>query len=295
MSRKIAKRFLLLLGISLLFLTGCQQHANLESTAMSQNVSINIGEQGAAFAKRYPDKIRVIHQPVGADFYKIDWDVHPRGMVVIDHGAYSFTIEDVLGVSGYQNLDGFENEGLTEFNIYSGITAPDLIPHDEARQKMHVILQRILQAGWKINITRSMPRLRGKDALNYAFIDGYTSLDASYIPTFEEWMRIESRTAWRFYADHVYLSVNFTREHTLTDPTKPGSYLVSFNLTSENAFYRGYIDGEGENHKNWKTLLPAELAKLVPVRAEVEAKLRAQGIKIDETYQDPPLPDLGGK
>lgn len=260
---------------------------------MPQNVSIKVGEQGAAFAKRYLDLVKVQHQPAGLDFYQINWDQSTLGTITIEHGKHSFTVDNVLSVLSDQDRGEFASEGLAEFDISSGITAPDLIPHDEARQKMHVILQRILQAGWKIDISRSMPRLRSKEALNYAFIDDITSLDADYMPTFEEWMRIESRTAWRFYAEHVYLSVHFTREHTLTDPTKPGSYLVSFNLKSENEFYRGYVGGE--NRKNWKTLLPAELAKLAPVRAEVEAKLRAQGIKIDETYQDPPLPDLGGK
>ena len=287
-------RVLSLLFLGLALLAGCQEHAKKESNIMTQNVSIKIGEQGAAFVKRYPDLVKVQHQPAGLDFYEIHWKQSVPGTVIIDHGKHTFTIEDVLGVLSDQDRGEFANEGLAEFDVSSGITAPDLIAHDEARQKMHVMLQRILQAGWKMFIDRGDPRLRGKDALDYVLTTShYSTLDASYIPTFEEWMRIESRTTWYFYADHVYLSVNFTREHTLTDPTKPGSYLVSFNLKSENEFYRGYVGGE--NRKNWKTLLPAELAKLAPVRAEIEAKLRAQGIKIDETYQDPPLPDLGGK
>ena len=179
---------------------------------MTQNVSIKIGEQGAAFVKRYPALIKVQRQPAGLDFYDIDLDADPRGVVVIDHGAYSFTIEDVLSVSSDQDQGEFATEGLAEFDINSGMSVPSpgLIPHDEARQKMHVILQRILQAGWKMFIDRDNPRLRGKDALNYVLtVDEYTTLDASYIPTFEEWMRIKSLTKWRFYADHVYLSVEF--------------------------------------------------------------------------------------
>ena len=262
---------------------------------MSQNVTIKIGEQGTAFAKRYPALVKIQHQPAGVDFYDIDWDVRPRGIVTIEHGQHSFKIDDVMGIMAGQDLGDEANEGLTEFSISSGgsIPAPGLVSHDEARLKMYAILQRILQAGWQINITPSMPRLRGKDALNYQLVDDYTSLDASYLPTFEEWMRIDSLTDWRFYADHVFLTVNFTRESTLTDPTKPGAYLIRFNLKSENEFYRGYVGGE--HRKEWKTRLPAELAKLAPLRAAAEAKLRAQGVKIDETYQDPPLPDLGGK
>lgn len=255
-------------------------------------VTIKVGEQGPAFEKRYPNLVKVGRHPAGIDFYKIDLDSNPRGIVTMEHGKHSFTIDDVLGITGTYDHN-FLNEGISEFDIYAGITAPELISHDEARLKMYAILQRILQAGWQMNIPRSRPRLHGKDAFNYYLIDSSMSLDTSYLPTFEEWMKINSLTDWSFYADHVYLSVNFTRESTLTDPTKPGAYLISFNLKSENEFYRGYVGGE--HRKEWKTRLPAELAKLAPLRAVAEAKLRAQGVKIDETYQDPPVPDLGGK
>ncbi len=257
-------------------------------------ISIKIGEQGTAFAQRYPALVKIQHQPAGVDFYDVDWKQATPGSVTIEHGKYSFVIENVLSVMAGQDLGDEANEGLTEFSINAGITAPDRIPHDEARLKMYAILQRILQAGWVTQIDRGDPRIRGKDAFNYVMTTShYSSLDAAYVPTFEEWMRIESRTTWYFYADHLYLSVNFTRESTLTDPTKPGAYLISFNLKSENEFYRGYVGGE--HRKEWKTRLPAELAKLAPLRAAAEAKLRAQGVRIDETYQDPPLPDLGGK
>ncbi|TCV90686.1 hypothetical protein [Sulfurirhabdus autotrophica] len=253
-------------------------------------ISIKIGEQGTAFAQRYPALVKIQHQPAGVNFYDVDWKQATPGSVTIEHGKYSFVIENVMSVMAGQDLGDEANEGLTEFSINAGITAPDRIPHDEARLKMYAILQQIVQAGWQMNITRSMPRLRGKDALDYQLVDDYTSLDASYVPTFEEWMKIDSRTDWRFYADHIFLTVNFTRESSLTDPTKPGAYLISFNLKSENEFYRGYVGGE--HRKEWKARLPAELAKLAPLRAAAEAKLRAQGVKIDETYQDPPLPDL---
>ena len=106
-------------------------------------------------------------------------------------------------------------------------------------------------------------------------------------------MHIESNMTWALYADHVYLDVNFTRDHTLTDPAKPGAYLTSFTLKNEAEHFRGCVDSR--ERKRWKELLPAELLKLSPMRAEAEAKMRAKGIKIDETYQDPPLPNLANE
>jgi len=157
-----------------------------------------------------------------------------------------------------------------------------------AIKTMFAILQKISQAGWQITIPCSPPRLRGKDMLNYLFTEKTTTLDATYMPTFEEWMQMESLTTWAFYADHVYLEVEFTREHTLTDPTKPGAYLIGFNLKSEAEYFRGYVGPD--NRKRWKELLPAQLAMGAQMRAEAEAKMRAKGVRIDETYQDPPAP-----
>ena len=282
------RRVLILLCLNLVLLTGCQENLKKEVNIMSSNATIRLGEQGEAFAKRYPSQINIDRQPAGLTFYSIDWKPSAPGTITFEHGKHTFTIENVLGVMGDQNIV-YPEEGMSEMSITAGITAPEFISHDEARQQMFAVLQRILQAGWKVFIQRDDPRLRGKDALNYVLTtSSASSLDATYLPTFEEWMRIESMTNWFFYADHVYLEVNFTREHTLTDPTKPGAYLISFNLKNEAEHFRGYVGPN--NRKRWKELLPAELAKLPPMRAEAEAKMRAKGVQIDDTYQDPPVP-----
>ena len=280
------RQVLILLCLNLVLLTGCQDNVKKEAP-MSSNAVIHLGEQGEAFAKRYPSQINIDRQH-SVSFYSIDWNAPKKGIVTFEHGKHTFTVENALGIMGTQEL-AFPEEGLSELNITTGITGPNGIAHDEARQQMFTVLQRILQAGWKVFIQRDDPRLRGKDALDYVLTtSSASSLDATYLPTFEEWMRIESMTSWFFYADHVYLEVNFTREHTLTAPTKPGAYLISFNLKNEAEHFRGYVGPD--NRKRWKELLPAELTKLVPMRAEAEAKMRAKGVQIDDTYQDPPVP-----
>lgn len=260
-------------------------------TAMTQQMTIKVGEQGESLKKRYPDLVRVQHQPAGVDFYKVGWSTRPRGIVTIEHGKYTFSIEDVLSISSLQDLNALASEGLFEFDVNAGITEPDLIPHDEARLKTHAILQRILQAGWKPLVGRSDPRLSGKDQQNYMFAtSNVNGLDPRHTPTFEEWMQIESRTPWSFYVDHLYLTVNFTRERTLTDSEKPGAYLLNFNIKSEAEEFRGYV--APLDRAKWKELLPAELAVVAKLRQKKETELRAKGIKIDESYEDPPVPNL---
>jgi hypothetical protein len=133
------------------------------------------------------------------------------------------------------------------------------------------------------------PRLNGKARQDYMFAtSNLNGLDATYAPTFEEWMRVESRTPWSFYANGVYLEVAFTREPTLTDPAKPGSYLLTFNIKTETEYFRGYAGPD--NRLRWKEVVPQELVKVAALRAGKEAELRAKGVAIDESYQDPPVP-----
>lgn len=260
------------------------------SSIMPTEVSIKLGEIGPDFSERYPDLVQVQHQPAGLDFYKIDWE-RPRGTVRIDHGRYSLTIDDVLGVSSSQDLKEFKSEGLNEFDVYSGVTEPDLISHDEARLKFFDLLQSIKQKGWKPVVYRDDPRLSGKARFDYmTAVSKYTGLDPNYLPSFDEWMRLESETTWPFYADHVYLDVTFTREPTLIDPNKPGSYLLGFKIMTETEYFRGFA--ASEDRARWKEVVPAELKRQAAEREKKEAALKATGIKIDESYQDPPVPDF---
>ena len=258
---------------------------------MTQEVTIKLGELGPDFAKRYGSMVRVTHSTPGVDFYQIDWDKRPRGVVKLDNGKQSLVIEDALGVQAVQELRELKSEGLNSFSVYAGMSvpSPSLIPHDEARLKIHAILRGILDAGWKQVIERSEPRLKGKARQNYMFAtSNLNGLDATYTPTFEEWMRVESRTPWSFYANGIYMEVTFTREPTLTDPAKPGSYLLTFNIKTETEYFRGYAGPD--DRLRWKQVVPQELVKVAALRASKEAELRAKGVVIDESYQDPPVP-----
>jgi hypothetical protein len=261
-----------------------------EVKTMTQQVSIKIGEQGKDWLGRYPALVNSYKPTPNVTSFAADWNEKPRGIVKIDHGKHSFEVEDVLGVASMQ-VAVHDAEGLFEYSIYAGITACDLIPHDEARDQIYAILRGIEQKGWKIITGRSDPRLKGKERFEYVVgNDSSAGLGTDFLPTSQEWMRIENLTAWEFYADRQYLTVDFKRERTLLDPTKPGSYLLTYTLKSEAEHFRAYVGPE--NRARWKELLPAELAPRDGERAKAESALKAQGIKIDETYQDPPLPNL---
>jgi hypothetical protein len=253
-------------------------------------VELRIGEPGESFIQRNPKIAEVDRQAAGLNFYELNWSTRHMGSVVVKQESLRFPIDHVISVTSTEDME-YKSEGISEIKIHSALTSSPLISHDEARLKLFALLTRIHEAGWKTTIPRTMARVRGKDMNTYLLqTRDYTTLDPAYVPSLEEWMQYRDLTSWAFYAGHVYLTVQITREHTLIDPSKPGAYLVSTCLQNEPEHFRRYVDGLQRPH--WKRLMMAEIAQAAKSRAEVESMLRAQGVQIDENYVDPPLPDL---
>jgi hypothetical protein len=251
-------------------------------------VEIYVGESGKSFAAR--TTTAVDRQPAGLNFYELHWPFKSMGAVILKQGEKRLPIDNVLSVTGTEDMD-LQGEGLSDIKINSAISKEEKISHDEARLKTFAYLQKITQLGWMITIPRSKARIRGKDMSDYLLqTDKYTTLDPRYVPTLNEWMRYADRTTWEFYDHRVFLSVQITREHTLTDPLKLGAYLLSTNLQSEAEHFRDYVDGL--DRRRWKQLLHAEVENAARSRKKKEAELMLKGVAIDEAYVDPPLPDL---
>lgn len=256
---------------------------------MNNNVILEINQLPSKLLEENP-VFKFATRPPGVNFYVGIWKRGDQNKVRLQNGAQSFLIENSISVTAVDEPTS-PSEGIVQFIIYSGVASSDLISHDEARRRFTSILKTIRKAGWKKFINEGDPRLIGRDMYKFVLNESpAASMDTDYEPTFEEWMRIPSRTRWSFYANHVYLSVDFSREPTLLDPEKDGAYLVTFTVDSENEHYRSYV--EPDKREDWKSALPAQLAILPPMRAKAEAELRAKGVKIDETYQDPPKPNL---
>lgn len=252
-------------------------------------IEIRVNEPGKSFLERNTKWLHLDRQPAGLNFYEIRFPEESRGHAFINFNAGRLPVERVISITGTEDMS-FPDEGLSEFNINTEIVDTDLVSHDTARAKICSILQNIAASGWKPTIPLGMARLRGKTLTNYLLrTNQRMTLDPSYIPTLDEWMRLPNRTRWEFYANHSYLAVGFTREHTMTDPTKPGAYLLSFDLKSEAEHFRRHAGGA--DRKRWKQLVPMELEQLAKARAEMEAELRKEGIAIDDHYVDPPVPD----
>ena len=64
--------------------------------------------------------------------------------------------------------------------------------------------------------------------------------------------------------------------------------MLTFNIKTETEYFRGYAGPD--DRLRWKQVVPQELVKVAALRASKEAELRAKGVVIDESYQDPPVP-----
>ena len=254
----------------------------------NKGIHVKINESGAEFKNRHPEIVRVTHQPVGVSFYKIDWDEKNKGVIFVDVDKHSFEIDNALGLTGSEN-DDLKNDGISQLNIVSGLTGPNGISHQAAREKFLMILTGLRNAGWRSVIPFSAPRLRGKDMLAYLLdLQRPTTLDASYQPSLDEWMQLPDLTTWEFYADRTFLRVNFVRDANRLDVSKPGAYVVNFTLDSDLNYFKEFISPL--QREKWRDRLPAELKEADTRRKSIEAELLQKGLRIDETYRDPPIP-----
>ncbi len=252
-------------------------------------VEIQVSEMGDSFARRLPSLAQVDRQPAGLNFYTLRWTVKQMGAVVLKHGLSRLNITNVISVSGMEDIDR-QKEGMSEITVNSAITASEKISHDEARIRTYAYLRTISEQGWRATIPRGLARLRGKDMNDYMIKQGKTTtLDPSYLPTMNEWMQYGILTEWQFFLNGAYLTVQMTREPTMIDPNKPGAYLLSTIIQSELGHLRGYLS---ENEReDWQSLLPVKFEEMRERRATLEAEFRRNGLTIDETYFDPPLPN----
>ncbi len=250
-------------------------------------VKIRLGESGASFQLRNKSikNNRVNKQPAGIDFHVMDWNSNEQAVVQLEHGSFSFNINFAEILQGSEERD-YIDEGLNDIYIGSGLSADEKIAHDEARVKFMAIIQSLVKLGWQHQNPESCPRLKGEQAFLYVLENTYKycSLPLNYIPTLEQWMKID-RGIWRMHADGVFMEITFARDRKLLDPNELGAYLLSFKLISKNLYGRNLF--VGEDRERWQELWVEAVKSEKKERYAVEAELIKRGFTIDTDYQDP--------
>ncbi|MDQ9036654.1 hypothetical protein RFH07_08550 [Acinetobacter seifertii] len=249
-------------------------------------------ETGAQFAARVQANIENPLPTSTTTFYNKGWDKNPID-VLIEHGKNSITLHHVIGVQ----TDSVGTNGIiTSYNnISAGLTNNSTISHDQARLAMLAIFKDLKNKGWQRYISLSDPRLTDKDAWDYAKKELYIyELDPDYVYTLDEWMQLKDGARWLFQANGIYLTIQMYREQSKMDPQQPGEYFIRYEIVSEKEFYAPYFKDDdlkksALNQARWVSLYPGIKKEMNQIRAKTEAELKAQGVQIDTSYQDPAL------
>ncbi|MFW1642263.1 hypothetical protein [Acinetobacter guillouiae] len=284
-----------LLLLSALFLIACSEKHAPSKTENNNRMNPLIlyfnKEKGAQFAARIQANIDNPLPTSTTTFYNQQWHQNPID-VVIEHGANSITIHHVIGV---QTSVANSNALITSNDVNAGLSDDDSMSHDQARLAMLAIFKDLKQADWQRYISLSDPRLTGKNAWDYAIKELYIyALDPDYVYTLDEWMQLGDGASWVFQANGIYLTITLRRDQTKMDPSKPGAYFISYEFVSEKEYYAPYFTDDDLkkweiNAARWVSLYPGIKKQMNQIREQREAELKAQGITIDESYQDPAL------
>ncbi|MBT0571852.1 hypothetical protein KIK84_16170 [Curvibacter sp. CHRR-16] len=250
---------------------------------MKQEVSIQLGLSGQEFvAALGREDTRINKQPAGLNFYDLDWPTTFPGKVVVQHGVNGFVLDAALSVMGTEDVD-YPKEGVSVLDINFGVTASDLIPHNEARLQVMALLNRLQEAGWKQHYYFGEARIKGRSSFRMKT----NSLDVRYTPTLEEWMALENSASWQLQANGVYMELSMHRDSDRMDPQRPGAYLMSMTLKTDEVAYRSLFTEE--ERPRWKELWVQGLKSEHEARVKAEAQARAKGLEIDTQYQDPEI------
>lgn len=254
----------------------------------SQKIQLRLGESSANFMARFAGHVQVNSQPAGLDFLSLDWRSPSRARVTLDQPHAVIPVDHVIGVQTFRRAADDDRQGLSRFAVYAGLNEGGDMGHDAARVYLHGLLSRILASGWQQMVDADEPRLVGAERLKRTLASSnLNGLDARYILSLTEWMKVEDGTPWSFVRDDAVLQVAFRRDAARMDPAQPGAYFLSLTWMSVNEHFREMVDPD--DRARWRDLVPVILEQARQKRIEKEEELRKAGWQIDTSYVDPQL------
>ncbi|MCY1280021.1 hypothetical protein D9M70_287930 [compost metagenome] len=286
------------LVILLALLSGCDTNNERSPQTMSVPLilELQLGENMQSLLSRSPVKLYAdCLKATDSCFHEFSYSANSANLpsVVIRHNGQALALQHVTRFMTSSNLQA--STAMESFDMtIRGL--PDDSTHEENQSFIYSIISTIKAAGWKRYISPSSPRISGAQAANITSPDEVAGLhvfshpwfDPDHTMSMEQWLKAGSFYSWYFYNPGAHLKLTAWRIDTKTASATHGNYLVSLEFQADDYYWRYGFDTK-EEQANWKKLLPAELRKYAELRAENEARLRAAGIEIDESYQNPPI------
>src|SRR5690606_18215546 len=96
------------------------------------------------------------------------------------------------------------------------------------------------------------------------------NIPPTYSPTLEQWMHLSS-PSWNFYAEDVFLEINFQRDSKRMNTNEPGAYLFSFTVYSNVEEAKANFFGDDRDH--WQDLWVDKIKAMKKERYAKEKEL----------------------
>jgi hypothetical protein len=281
-------------------LAGCDQSANQGTSAVVTekiNVTIQLNAPADSLDAAGPVKFDKSCLQ-GLCFYEISKSANEANLpsAIIKVGDDSLALSHAISIVALTD----QNSGNKIQNVNVKLRGlPDNSSHEKNRDFIYSVIDAINNSGWHHYYFPGEPRIPGSEAGKIPSADdvlggkglNHPWFDPSIKISLSQWVSNTGFYKWYFYKDGVYLLIRAWRSDSNISPELNGNYLVSLEFRNEADFWKDNF--ESEDMPKWRQLLPEFLVKSAVDRQRLEAKARANGIKIDETYQDPPIKALG--
>lgn len=212
------------------------------------------------------------------------------------HGEHSFMLPDNSHVlASSQEGNGW---GVTSIEVDAEFYRSDQPDkHLQARKKFLELLRELQAKGWKQYYVHGSPRIIGsKKTWDSKPIFNYLK----YEPSEKEWKELFNDTShslsFLLYAEDIILKITLRGDNT-EYRNGEAVYTISMEFEALEYILQGYSDiytVDSESRfiiEKWLPMADEALQRKKVYRLSEEAKLKRQGIKIDESYQDP-LPKI---
>jgi hypothetical protein len=294
-------RYLFVIWV-ILFASGCDQSSNKgvvtvgdTKSLLSFTLGVPVSNMVAQASASLPFEKSCVS---GLCWYEINKSSNNKSLpsVAVGLGENKLQFDNVTGVTSTVDEKFGENVQNIELTLRG---LPDNTSHEENKAFIYAFVKMIASKGWQYYRYPESPRIPGSEAgkLSRAgFVMGVNVLSHPWFdPAVEismaQWMSNTGFYDWDFYKDGIYLKLRAWRSDSDVNSETYGNYLITVEFHSEQDFWiNQFVE---DDMPNWVSLLPSLLVKYHQQRQELEAKAKASGIKIDETYQDPPIKALG--
>lgn len=289
-----------------ILIAGCDAHsvATLEGTHMDPpaNIGIILNQPIDVLLERHPSCFSTeCLAPVNICWYTVARRFSSPNLPSVTIKNDDRTLVDLQHV-GNLSIAVNNRRGSEVRDVSLSIRGlPDDSLHSEQKDFIYKVLRQFISNGWVYLYPFSDPRIPGTEShkLNEAkhifgqYVLSHPWLDPRHEVSIEHWIQSGSTYHWYFHQDGAYLHIRVQSSKSEAEPGERGTYLIQIKLMDESSYWREHFSSEQLN--DWQKLLPELLEQYQRERAALEAKARAAGIEIENSYQNPTIKALNSE